>query len=1611
MRKKTAVFTLIIGLMVAVAILMGITKGRQPLDLTSALASEIMIEPTQADGAGVDISSQFMVKTSTYIDPKVVADNISIEPEVKFSVEEQNNANKIILIPEKELESNKVYRFTLDLPGSNPLKWAFQTKGEFKINGTLPHDKSTGVPTNTGIELVFSHANFEDIGKYFEISPKAKGHFERRKKTAVFVPDSLQPGTVYTVKVKKGLKLADSDVALSEDMTFQFETQDPDQHNQNRDYFEFFTNTIEFTGEAAPAIPLGYFNSDQDAAPEVQVSLYKYQDAKDYIAGIRLKEQIPDWAYLNRNKYLAETKGLSEVQTFTANLRRLNGETFLEFPQSLSPGYYLSEVTLGNTVRQIWLQVTDLAVYTSVGENKILVWVNNLQGGKPVVNARINLLDSIEEAVTNEKGIGEIKTSQIEKTGVYIVVRSEDKEAVVSVRSNPFRPMAGSQGEKQDAQDYWKYLYLDRGLYQPDDTINFWGLVKGRDKDNKTPDQLSVTITKWQEAQEVVVFDKQIKVNDHVFTGEVTLPNLIPGYYTLSAKVDDLIIVQRGFDVQTYTKPAYRILIEPEKKALFAGDTMEFKVSTTCFEETPVPNVKLKYNLDKSGELITDNEGQSVLSYTPEYRSEDYGPVQNRYLYLNANLPESGEISAGTSVFVLNNDIRINAEGKRSNKKGQITIQADKLTVDKVNRGEAEPWDDDAFIAGKASGIPVTVSVFRQEWDQVEDGEYYDFINKTVVKKYRYQERKVPVEKNRVITDRNGKANFSFAVENKKSYLVQLTGQDTKGNQTKTEIYLSGGDHPELPGYSWHYLDDGKSGGKKYRPGDEVLLTMVNNENPVPDRAGGFLFYTAQKGIMDYQVQDSGAYKGVFSSQHIPNYWVQGVYFDGKTYYEATEYLAAFDTQEKALQVQISANKNEYRPGEKVYLTVNVRDGEGRPVSAEVNLSLVDEALFMLSYDEVNLLNSLYGDFLRSGIIMTASTHKNPTNYYGGGAEQGGEGGSGRQDFKDTAFFETITTGRDGKGTASFTLPDNLTSWRLTYQAVTKELEGASGTKNIKVRLPFFVDMVLNNSFLSGDQPIVNIRSLGSELDENTEVKYQVRVKGKEEIYNERLVSKAFVQMPVQLPALGEGEYEITVTAEGAGKQDKLTRSFRVVKSYLTQEKVDYVILTGESKFEVSTNKPVTLTFTDANRSQYLSALCTLAYGKGSRIEHKLVPKIAVDLLRTYYQDFKYDPALPEENLASYQTQDGGIAVLPYGSSDLEVSSQIAPWAEENFDMEGLKAYFYNLINDPKETRERGIIALYGLASLGEPVLHEVEVALQEKDLNPKEQIYIILSLTKLGNEQPARKLLKEFLKVYGKADGPYMYINAEGDKTELVKISALAAIAGERLMFEEGNKLHKYVMENPPQDELAYLEQITFLQENLTKLTQEETGFTYILQGKKKNIQLAPGETFSLMLTPDKLKLLAFENIKGEVGVTSAYQSTFNSSREDSQDVSLAKDYLVAGKSTRQLLKNDLVEVKISWNIGGKAPNGVYRITDYLPSGLKAVEKPYQWGVVRSNLGWPVKIDGQRVEFLVTGKGDLTYYARVVNPGSFTGENSVIQHIQSGKIFSVTARDKVEIK
>ena len=128
----------------------------------------------------------------------------------------------------------------------------------------------------------------------------------------------------------------------------------------------------------------------------------------------------------------------------------------------------------------------------------------------------------------------------------------------------------------------------------------------------------------------------------------------------------------------------------------------------------------------------------------------------------------------------------------------------------------------------------------------------------------------------------------------------------------------------------------------------------------------------------------------------------------------------------------------------------------------------------------------------------------------GGGGAEAGAGFTVRGDFRDTAYWKAdVTTDANGLATVSFTLPDNLTTWRMSAIAITKDGlvgEGQSdvrSTKDLLIRpvTPRFMVVgdklnmaaVVNNNTANDITADVSLEGTGITID-NGQVKQSVTV-------------------------------------------------------------------------------------------------------------------------------------------------------------------------------------------------------------------------------------------------------------------------------------------------------------------------------------------------------------------------------------------------------------------------------------------------------------------------------------------------------------------------------------
>lgn len=1615
-------------------------------------AGDITVEPLVFDSAGVEPDSGFKINVNKKIDIGQLKAALSIKPDRGFDIR-STSANTFELNFKEPLDADSIYQFALnDKEGNSDFSWAFQTKKEFSVQRTLPRDKGTGVPVNSGIEITFSYEGMDNLDDYFEITPKVNGRFEYHKKVAVFVPESLDYGTVYTVKIKKGLGLKGSSEKTNKDTTFQFQTQMKENTNTEH-YFNFAEVMYNFTGNETPTLTV--FGDEYYQNNEFNVEVYGYKDAESFIKDLGKYDNTPRWAQRNSSDNMFDKSKLEKLTSFKTKILYTDSPWFqqmLQFPDKLPEGYYFVSVTLDGHEYYTHMQVNNLSVYLMTENEKSLVWVNNSKTGLPEQNVKIEV-DGVKKADTDDAGIANLKGlsepgDNTDKSMSFLLVPQKGAAFATRLFGNPnysgygnYGMYGNNPGSGTTAQKYWSYLYLDRGMYLTDDTIRLWGLVKPRASSDEKLGKVTVELMKYvydtySERQSVLV-SKELELSPYgTYTGELSYKNFNPGSYYVVVKSGDKTFDQTYIEVSDYTKPAYKLDVNQDKEVCFIGDNVKFDVQASFFEGSPVSGLELNYDAyggseymkNANGKLTCGPEGKATYSYTPQAvnssQGMDWKPIYPNITFDNAKAEEE-DIRAYSTVMVFPRDIMIDAKGKLNNGSINIDVKTNKIDISKLKQnGFDYRYNNDEYpYRGETVNATFKVKVFEKHWEKEKTGQYYDFINKVTRDKYRYFEVTNTVDEFE-LTSVNGLANHQINISNYSeysSYYMEITGVDSHNRPILcTEyIYTSNlyGDYLERMEMSKNYSIAEENKKAKFKIGEQAALKVLENEKDfsVPQN-GRVLFMTMKNGLIDYTVGNSNRYTRSFGEELIPNAFVKAVYFDGSNTYNAGSFGLYYDYDEKTLDISLKPDKEQYKPGDTVNIDVSVKDKSGNPCAAEVNLSVVDEAFFALRNQWVDTAAGVYSYVFDTGVLneylsYTPITARYPYAECG----EGGDSGAVRSDFKDNAFFGITTTAKDGKGSISFKLPDNLTSWRVTGQGLTEDLKAGNTKININSRLPFFTTLIFNDIYITGDSPGISLRSYGTEVKSNGTVKYEVTIEGTngyKKAYTKEQRANDFCN--IGMDKLKAGDYSITVSAVCGSFKDAVKKTFKVVDSILETAKTSYFdvddTLNMAPGLSISAeNSLVELTFYNKNLSRYNRVLNSLNYSWGQRVDQVLARKLASEHLKKYFdrQAIEQD----DTKLADYQTGDGGIALLTYDSPNPELSAKISALGCDYFNKGDFESYFISVVNNKESQNEDIAAAYFGLATLERPVLIDVRAFLNEAGISLKEKLYLGLALLELGDYSGAQAVYDGVVKDYGKSAAEFKYIDQGKDSDDIVEMTSLCSLMAMKLKTEDMDAFFDYVTSKSTDDILINLEKMIFLQNTIPEA--EKTGTLNISSGgNSEEIKLTGTETKSMVLTYEELKNMRFSNVNGEIECAARYIGPLEAVVDGSDNlISISRVYKVNGHETTSFKHSDVVQVELKVSFDAAAPEGYYQITDVLPSGFRFVPsgnwdwEQWYWG----------ETNGQKITFgyhyskNYKTSDTIRYYARVVSPGNYTADNAVIKHAKS-QVYSFSGRKSVEI-
>ena len=511
--------------------------------------------------------------------------------------------------------------------------------------------------------------------------------------------------------------------------------------------------------------------------------------------------------------------------------------------------------------------------------------------------------------------------------------------------------------------------------------------------------------------------------------------------------------------------------------------------------------------------------------------------------------------------------------------------------------------------------------------------------------------------------------------------------------------------------------------------------------------------------IFDYQIREinGNLYNFTFpiKEEYIPNVYVSILLQPQTPEVKFGSVQFNINTKEKKLNVEVKSNKNSYLPGEEATLDILAKDSQGKPVSAELSVAVVDLSVLALKGNpKKNPLVFFYGGFPLT--VQTSSNVKNilpeielTTPTKGGGGTGGNElAKKARGVFKETAFWQAvIITDNEGKAQIKFTLPDNLTTWQAEALGITKDTKLGIAYQEFTTKKDLMVVPLKPRFVIPGDVFYIGAKIFNqSEKNQKINIKFTSDTLALDDDSSEKISLAAgktdTIYFKVQAPVnIETGEHVFTIAAKSDDDlEDTVIQTVSITPNdtyevtataNYTSDKTskEYVFLPdniAKDKGELSVKSSATLAVFLSDALNYLigypygcteqvvSQLNAIAIVKKGLNIPNMGDKLQLKTIKYEEKEYTIDEVVQIglNKIYNNQNTDGGFTYWPQGQSNFYLTVYATEalrnlsLAGYNIDQNGLSQaanYVYNQITKNKEIyndENNIIIAAYSLFNL-----------------------------------------------------------------------------------------------------------------------------------------------------------------------------------------------------------------------------------------------------------------------------------------------------------------------
>ncbi len=1102
---------------------------------------------------------------------------------------ETDPARAVLLRHERDLDPDHAYKLRVSggLAGlAGPLTLGADTTVSFHTYGPIG---LAGVAGGAQMVLRFTTPVDPDSVRSHLVLFPDPGPLDVWGSQAQAVVGGLAPGTTYKVTLTPGLADFFGQVlAKPVDFTFTSADREP--------FLEILPGNAVLPDSAAKRALVRY-----GGLTEVRVRVGRLDVAGEVRARAGQLSPEPAWD-LDRVVYRGAPGNALQTETLDLAPYLDEGRGAVEIlatGKDASTGGDRAERTERAVIR-----FSGLGLTVKAGSSGGTAWVTGLLSGDPAPGVTVHLRDRagkpLWSGVSDPRGLVSFPSPARfgKRTWETALTASRGADAALCNLTGDWRLSAwrfGIPGSyTEESTDLHAYIYGDRDLYRPGETVHLTGLVRRFNEAGVSAagiDSLSITL---RNPVGETTADTALAVDRFGgFALAVPVAASAPtGAYWVSAVVvspdrkQQVTVGSASVRIAAYRAPAFRATVDALTPGAYPGTAVAGRVEAGYYFGAPLAGAPFTWNLLREAAPFTPPGFEDYDFSDPENQEPEAAQVAAGAGALGdsgraaVTVPVGSPTWSGSQRFTLEASVR-DPSGDTVTGRALIPYHPASVAPGIALSRRFVPASTPETVklvavrtdsAALVRGVPLTVRFIRRQWRTTR--------KLLVGGRVGFESTRLDsLIESREVTSGIEPLTISWQAPSAGSYRVEAEAVDPLGRRAlaATSFYVAGPRGPQLGPPTEEPFLELTADKARYRPGEtaHVLLTT-------PVRAGRGVLTVEREGVLEARVVrldgPAPSFDVPVTDAYAPNVFVglsvveparseaeaPGLPAEARLARFAAGYVElALDASNHRLTVEAAPARDTYRPGEEATVTLRVRGANGAPAPARVSVAVVDEAVLALlgnpGPDPFGFFYAERGLGVRtddSRLALRLGAQEALDRMKGEAGGGGGEGSGYRTLFATTAYWNpAVLTDDHGDASVTFKLPDNLTRFRVIATAASRADRFGSGTGEFTVTRPVTVTSALPRFALTGDrfdaaalvvnrtaQPVTGTVSLATGLTAEGRTEAAVRVEPG---------GSARVAFPVR--AARAGSVSVAFRADFGPYQDAVRALVPVVDPLLTR--------------------------------------------------------------------------------------------------------------------------------------------------------------------------------------------------------------------------------------------------------------------------------------------------------------------------------------------------------------------------------------------------------------------------------------------------------------------------